>query len=175
MSKVVKVISPRGLAQWPKLFRPDTKFSEEGVYKTGLIVSPAEAKELQGKIKEVFTEEFGESKLAKASLPFKEDEDGNIVFQFKSKNKPLIVDSKGAPVSTEINVGGGSTIKVNAGIKAWSTGGKLGVTMYLNAVQIIGLVEFSTTGFQEEEGNFVAEEDQKETASVSEEEDGINF
>jgi hypothetical protein len=177
MSKIVKAVSPKGKASWPKLFKPDTRFNPDGVYSTGLVVPPKDAKEFQEKIQEVFVDEFGQSKLAKASMPWKEDEDGNVVFSFKSKRKPMVVDSTGKAINEELPVGGGSTIKVAAGLNAYNAGGRIGVSMYLNAVQIVELVEYSSSPFGKEEGGFVLE---KETTvahaetEINEEED-INF
>jgi len=179
MSKIIKAVSPKGKASWPKLFKPDTKFNPEGVYQTGLVLSPAEAQDFQEKVKDAFVEEYGKGKLEKALMPWKLDEDGNVVLNFKSKRKPMVVDSQGRAVSTELNVGGGSIIKVGTGINPWSIAGKMGVTLYLNAVQIIELVEFNSSPFGKEEGGFVAEDvqqQQEETSAAEEaEEDTIDF
>jgi hypothetical protein len=178
MSKVIKAVSPRGKASWPKLFKPDTRFNPEGVYQTGLILSPAEAKDFQEKVKDVFVEEYGKGKLDKALMPWKTDEDGNVVLNFKSKNKPMVVDSQGVAVKGELNVSGGSIIKVGTGINPWSIAGKIGVTLYLNAVQIIDLVEYNSSPFGKEEGGYVAEDvkqQQEETSAAEEDEEDIDF
>ena len=177
MSKIVKAVSPKGKASWPKLFKPDTRFNPEGVYSTGLILEPEDAKEFQDKVQEVFVEEFGQSKLAKASMPWKTDDDGNVVFSFKSKRKPMVVDSKGNAVKEELPVGGGSIIKVATGLNPYNAGGRIGISMYLNAVQIVNLVEYSGTPFEVEEGGFEVQEeasgnDSKEDPNI---EEGINF
>jgi hypothetical protein len=179
MSKIIKAVSPKGKASWPKLFKADTQFKPEGEFQTGLVVSPTEAKDFQEKIKAAFVEEFGEAKLQKAKMPWKVDEDGNVVFNFRSKNKPIVVDSLGKAIGTELNVSGGSVIKVGAGIKPWLVSGNLGVKLYLNAVQIIDLVEYNNSPFGKEEGGFVAE-DVKRSEEVSSaveqaEEDTIDF
>ena len=116
MSKIIKAVSPKGKASWPKLFKPDTKFNPEGVYQTGLVLSPAEAQDFQEKVKDAFVEEYGKGKLEKALMPWKINEDGDVVLNFKSKHKPMVVDSQGKAVDTELNVGGGSIIKVGTGI-----------------------------------------------------------
>jgi hypothetical protein len=181
MSKVIKAVSPKGKASWPKLFKPDTRFNPEGVYQTGLILSPAEAADFQEKVKEAFVEEYGKGKLDKALMPWKLDEEGNVVLNFKSKRKPLIVDSQGQAINGEINVGGGSIIKVGTGINPWSIAGKMGVTLYLNAVQIIELVEFNGSPFGKEEGGFVATteleapETQEDASAVKQAEEDIDF
>jgi len=176
MSKIIKAVSPKGKASWPKLFKPDTRFNPEGVYQTGLVLSPEEAKDFQEKVKDAFVEEYGKGKLEKALMPWKLDEDGNVVLNFKSKRKPMVVDSQGRAVSTELNVGGGSIIKVGTGINPWSIAGKMGVTLYLNAVQIIELAEYSPNLFGKEEGGFVAPDvKQEETSAAEEDEEDIDF
>jgi hypothetical protein len=181
MSKVIKAVSPKGKASWPKLFKPDTRFNPEGVYQTGLILSPEEAADFQEKVKEAFVEEYGKGKLDKALMPWKLDDEGNVVLNFKSKRKPMIVDSQGQAINGEMNVGGGSIIKVGTGINPWSIAGKMGVTLYLNAVQIIELVEFNNSPFGKEEGGFVATteleapETQEETSAVEQAEEDIDF
>lgn len=153
-----KFVTPKGKAVYPSLTRPDTRYNADGVYKTGLIFSDAEAKKFEEMLKEVFIEEFGAKKLASAKLPFKKNEDGSVVFNFKSKNAPKMFDSKGNPVKdiSELRLGGGSTLKVAGACKAYNAGGVTGVTLYLNSVQVIDLVEFSGSPFGAEEGGFEA-------------------
>ena len=182
MSKIIKAVSPKGKASWPKLFTPDTRFNPEGVYQTGLVLSPEDAAEFQEKVKEAFVEEYGKGKLDKALMPWKLDDEGNVVLNFKSKHKPMIVDSLGKAIKGEMNVGGGSVIKVGTGINPWAIAGKMGVTLYLNAVQIIDLVEHNNSPFGKEEGGFVAtteleapETQEKASAVEQAEEEDIDF
>ena len=51
-----KVVTPKGIAQYPWLHAPDTKFSEVGDYRTNLIISKDEAKDLISKIDTVIEE-----------------------------------------------------------------------------------------------------------------------
>lgn len=156
MASKDKFVSPKGIAQYPWLTKPDTKFNAEGTYKTSLAVPKAQAKEFVEAIKQAFVDEFGASKMAKAHMPFKEDEEGNVVFSFKSKQKPRLFDSQGKPITDEVAVGGGSQIKVAGSLGPYNKGANMGVALYLNAVQIISLVEFSSSPFGAEEGGFVA-------------------
>jgi len=134
MSNLNKFVTPKGVAQYPWLTKPDTKFSEEGVFKVSLAIPEGEAKD----------------------MPFKKDENGNIVFSFKSKLKPRLYDAAGKPIKEDVSVGGGSTIKVSGAFGPYNKGANTGVALYLNAVQIIDLVEFSSSPFGAEEGGFVA-------------------
>lgn len=158
-----KFVTPKGKAVYPSLTRPDTRYNAEGVYKTGMMFSDAEAKKLEEMLKEVYTEEFGAKKLSSAKLPFKKNDDGTVVFNFKSKNAPKIFDSKGNPVrdTSELRLGGGSTLKIAGAAKAYNAGGATGVTLYLNSVQIIDLVEYNGSPFGAEEGGFEAAASEK--------------
>lgn len=151
-----KFVTPKGVAQYPWLTKPDTKFNAEGVYKLSLAIPKTEATEFLEAAKQAFIDEFGQSKMAKAHMPFKEDEDGNVIFSFKSKIKPRLYDSQGKPITDDVSVGGGSVVKVSGAFGPYNKGANMGVALYLNAVQIIKLVEISSSPFEAEEGGFVA-------------------
>jgi hypothetical protein len=156
MANQNKFVSPKGTAQYPWLTKPDTKFSEEGVFKVSLAIPEAEGKAFAKAAQDAFVAEYGQAKLAKAHMPFKKDENGNLVFNFKSKLKPRLYDSAGKPITEDVSVGGGSILKVSGAFGPYNKGVNTGVALYLNAVQIISLVEFSASPFGAEEGGFVA-------------------
>jgi hypothetical protein len=168
----MKFVTPKGVAQYPWLTKPDTKFSEEGVYKVSLAIPEADAKAFAKAAQDTFVNEYGQAKLSKAHMPFKKDEDGNLVFSFKSKLKPRLYDSAGKPITEDVAVGGGSVLKVSGAFGPYNKGANMGVALYLNAVQIIELVEFSSNPFGAVEGGFVAsaEEDTFAPADASDEE-----
>lgn len=151
-----KFVTPKGVAQYPWLTKPDTKFNAEGVFKLSLAIPKADAKDFVEAAKQTFIDEFGQSKMAKAHMPFKEDEEGNVVFSFKSKLKPRLYDSQGKPITDDVAVGGGSVVKVSGAFGPYNKGANMGVALYLNAVQILKLVEVSSSPFEAEEGGFVA-------------------
>jgi hypothetical protein len=164
--RLEKITSPKGVAMYPWLTRPDTKWSPEGVYKISVSV-PSDSKEVQefcDKVREKFTDEFGTKKIAKAIFPFKEDEEGNTIITFKSKKAPRLFNSKGQPVKNteDLKIGGGSIVKVNASINPYDKGINTGVALYLNAVQIIELVEFGSKSLFGDEGEGFAGEDEDE-------------
>ena len=164
--------TPKGVAQYPWLSKPDTKFSEEGEYKVSLILSKEEAIPILKQINEVFAENVaaevkknGGKDIKKAPPPYMEQLDdagnstGKVILKFKSKAayKPAIFDAKGIPM-IESNVWGGSEIKINGSIAPYYTpliGA--GVALRLRAVQVIQYVDASTGaaskfGFEEEIG-----------------------
>jgi hypothetical protein len=154
------------------------------VYKISVSV-PSDNKEVQEfceKIREKFVEEFGNKKIAKAIFPFKEDEEGNTILSFKSKKPPKLFNSKGQPIKNteDLKIGGGSVVKVNASINPYDKGINTGVALYLNAVQIIELVEFGNKSMFDDEGDgFSAVDDEDEAptkkATVANDEEEAEF
>ena len=154
--KLIEFTTPKGIAQYPWLSKPDTKFSEEGDYKVNLILPKAEAIPLLKQINEVFAENVDkETKKAKgkdikkASPPYFEELDdagqptGNVILKFKSKAayKPAIFDAKGIPM-IDSNIWGGSELKINGSVAPYYTALiGAGVALRLRAVQVIQYAE----------------------------------
>lgn len=189
-------VTPAGIAVWPRLNSPDTKFDEDGVYKVDLVLGAEESEELRESLTQIAKENYqaelkkttdGKKKAAlkkfELQLPFTEevDEDGeetgNFVFKFKTKAKDKkgnakklpLVDAKKKPLGEF--VGSGSTIKVAFFPKGYIMTGtkKYGTTLYLNAVQVLDLVASGAGGanaFDEEDG-FESEEDPTENTGDS--------
>mgnify|MGYP000330087498 FL=1 len=173
--------TPKGIAAYPWLSKPDTKFSEEGDYKVNLILTKEDAAPIIEQINEVFAENVkaeikkNKGKEVKTSNPPYMNEldadgnpTGNIIFKFKSKAayKPAIFDAQGT-VMLESNIWAGSEIKVNGSIGPYFTpliGA--GVALRLRAVQVIQYVEGGTGperfGFEAVDGGFVQEAPQVE-------------
>jgi len=152
MSKA-KYVTPKGSAIWPWLSVPDTRFDDQGKYKTDILVKSDDAKALAEKAKEIYIEEFGEKALSKAKWPFEIDEEsGGVRFRAKSSKKPVLYDAGGNFIKEDLSVGNGSVLKLSGVMSTYNAGGNTGVTMYLNAVQVIDLVEFGGTAFEPEDG-----------------------
>ena len=97
------------------------------------------------------------------------NETGNTVFKFRMNAqaeikgetkffKPSLFDAKGVPITKNINVYGGSTIKVNFSPTLYYTDASFsaGVSLRLNAVQVLKLV---TGGYTAASCGFGVEED----------------
>jgi len=160
-----RVVSPRGKVTWVYVDRPNTRFSDEGEYQLAFTIPRKDAKKFMAQIDEwmeLSQNESGAKKLA--NPPYKED--GNDVL-FKFKQKPFfkgkngekrkvtirLIDSKLNPCN--VSIGRGSEVKVSFRPVAWTVQGGAGITMYMDAVQIINLIPYnpvSDMGFEEEEG-----------------------
>ena len=161
-----KLVSPKAKCKWVNVKSPHPDYD---TYQITLMlpVKSEEAKDLMGKIDGWVADEVKASgKQASEFLPYKEDGD-DIIFKFKQKAsikgrggesrniKIMVVDSHMKPCN--VDIGWGSTVKVSYSPIPYTVNGKSGVTLYFNAVQVIDLVEYETSGFAKEEG-FVSEE-----------------
>ncbi len=166
----IKMNTPKGTAVFPSLARPDTKFDELGMYKADLSVPLQEAKDLMGKLTEVFKRHTGKAPNANENtMWYKQtdkdtgEETGNVVFKIRVKNrmtksgqlwdrKPVLFDAALKPI--QVNPWGGTEMIVSMSVYAWNAGGKMGVSLQPQAIQIINLVEGGTSshGFEATEG-----------------------
>tara|TARA_B100001057_G_scaffold35947_1_gene32525 strand:+ start:7054 stop:7593 length:540 start_codon:yes stop_codon:yes gene_type:complete len=157
--KKITFSTPRGVAAYPYITRADFEYNAEGIFKTKIKMSEADAAPLMTLIKETADQEFG-AKAKQARMPFaKSDDTGQIEFTTKSKFKPLIVDSTGKtiPEGSAPTIYGGSIIKCQGTLYCYNAGGNLGVSLQLAGVQIVELAEGNNSvSFEPEEGGFVA-------------------
>ena len=183
--KAERFVSPKGIASYPYLTNPDTKFNPDGEYKVSLIVAGDDASKAIAFLTEQHKEAVSKAKKENAGkrvkegeLPFIENDDGTVTFKFKLKakvtpkkgdpfeQKPALFDAKGKPLTGEPKIGGGSVIKVSYEVVPYYTAiAGAGVSLRLKAVQIIELKAYSgggnaeSYGFGEEEGFEASEED----------------
>ena len=192
--KFQSYVTPRGVAVYPKLNTPDTKFSEQGMYTVKLAFDPdsdpkaaaflAQLEELHEAGVEAMKEENrltdAKIKATKVDIyPVVTDEldadtsepTGRKLVNFKSyatkkgddgktmvpKDPPRLFDSKGKPITKESrpNIGSGSVLIVEFSVAPYYTAKKLGVSLYIAAVQLIKLVEWTGGA-----GNFEAQDDE---------------
>jgi len=160
-------VSPVGIAKFPYLVQPDTKFDERGTYKVDLIISEEEAQEIKAtatKLASSFKKEDIEGNPSRKKwglhLPLLDDLDqagedtGQKVARFKQvavirtrdgreiTKSILLFDSQGNRIS-DVNPYSGTKMSVAYTMSAYvnPTGKTYGVTFRLIAVQIIELVE----------------------------------
>jgi hypothetical protein len=174
-ARIPRVVTPAGIAVYPWLNKPDTKFEAEGTYKISLRVAATEAapliEKLEAKLEEVYIQklaEWGEMHKAKgkkapqlirADLPIDEEEGGTFLFKFKMKasgirkdgtpwkQQPALFDAKGLPLEEGTEVWGGSTVKVAFQPTPFLVAGTktAGLSFKLNAVQVLKLVRSGGT------------------------------
>ena len=184
--KLVRIVSPKGTAKYPKLNEPDKKFKADGEYSVRLVVKREEAEQFVKFVKDEFIKHYKETcvrekkkELKTAEMPWKkvtnesgvETGDVEIKFSLAAKitskktgqaweQRPALFDSKGNAISDR--VGGGSIIKVAAEVFPWYTpllG--CGISLRCRAVQVFELHQYSggnasNFGFTAEEEGFVS-------------------
>jgi hypothetical protein len=176
----LKIVTPEGIAVWPRLNEPDREFDSAGLFHVKLRISGKEAEGFMGHVTTFRDEQYasfcsqkGKKKLEQNPLPWKEDEEnpGDFLISFKLKAKitsrngdsweqrPTILDAQLKP--TTANIGGGSKLKISTEVNPYCTpSGTTGVTLWCKAVQVLDLVEYggggdhgftATSGFSSEE------------------------
>lgn len=179
--KKVRMTSPKGVAVWPSLHAPDTRFKEEGEWKVNLRIAPGqEADDLEERLQELYdgakeamqAENPGKKLKMSEHRPFAREDDGSLVIKVKSKAsgvsrktgknwtfRPAQFDGQNNPVPKGTKVGSGSIMRVNFEVAPyWTKMIGVGITLRLNAVQILKLVQFGADpeamGFETEEDAF---------------------
>jgi hypothetical protein len=143
---------------WPHVHAPDTRFDEEGKYETRFVLSAADAKPLVSMAQRLI-KEAKKKGLATApnKAPYTKLDDGTFEFRAKSQYEPMIFDAQKQQVTPIPRVGGGTKARVAGTMRVYEGFGNTGVTLYLHALQIIDLQEFSgndaeSFGFDATEG-----------------------
>lgn len=169
--KLERFCTPAGIAVYPHLNRPDTKFNADGEFKVKLRLPADDAQPMIEKIDAAMEQSFADAKageknaakrkkIKRADPPYSPtyDEEGNetgdIEISFKLRHRvtprkgdpftqrPVLFDAKGKPMDE--NIYGGSRIKVAGEIFPFNspTVGA-GVSLRLKAVQVLELVSSS--------------------------------
>ena len=185
MAQANTITLPKGIARFPSLHRPDTKFNELGVYKANVAVPAEEAEAVMTKLQSIAKAELGkalpksDNSLWKMEIDDNGDETGMVMFKATVKNilkkdgelwdrKPKQYDAD-LKVVNEV-VFGGSELIVNCEVRIWEFSGKKGISLQPRAVQIIKLVGPSGDGdnpFEKQDGGFVGSSDVPDFAPVA--------
>lgn len=158
-SKKTTIITPMGIAKFPKLNMPDFKFNKAGIFSVDLVLAKDDAAVLREQLATFEEDAYnhmlllkGLKSMNKADSPLKKEldqegkETGNFVIKIKTvasftdqsgnvTNKTVIVDDKHGERTDQL-VMAGSKIKVRAIISSYFTQGKFGITARLNRVQV---------------------------------------
>lgn len=184
---------PPGIAVYPAVNRPDTKFDELGNYKADVKLPMEKAKKFIDQLSNVWKSHTGKP-LKKSDNPLfymevddDGEETGNVVFKCRVKNKttkagklwdrrPMLIDAKKNDFPVDTAVWGGTTYRVQVEVYEWIAGTKKGVSLQPVVVQIIDLVtgggKADTSAFDEEDGFEADEDETKGDTSGFDDEDG---
>jgi hypothetical protein len=162
-----KFVSPLGVARYPKISYPDTKGQyADGRYKTDVVFDDVGLAAIKKMLTEFAAETIPHVKNPK--LPIKTGKDDVTYVSFKGgwnaekdeARKPFVGDAKRNPIPEGVTIGAGSKIKVAATMANYENGPNKGITIYLDGVQVLELVEGGgdVAGRFADEDGFVAEE-----------------
>lgn len=196
-SNYKRFTTPKGLALFPQIVTPDTKFNPEGDYHIDILIDPEKAGKMAMELENIrdnFMEENEDVQKAKAKSKkpllladvYEETDEGLYKFKFKQKAKIKtkdgkvievkipVFDSFAKPVNTKnLNMGNKSEIKVcfEAVPYFMPATRTVGLSLRLNAVQLIKLVEYGgqsaeSYGFGEEYGGYSYEATEEEDSEV---------
>jgi hypothetical protein len=173
--------TPIGVARYPHLNKPDTKYKAEGQYKCDLVVPADAAADLIAQLEKI-RDEFYENLDAKVrkthkvvevvsvELDDEGNETGNVIIKTKLDrvghdkksgktwtNEPKLFDSEGNPTNAEIWSGSKLIIAGTVMCYANATNKQVGVSLKCNGVQIIelrsgGERDASSFGFKKQNG-----------------------
>lgn len=150
------ITSPGTAVGYVHLSKPDTKGKfADNKYKVRVKFDDKETTRLVKELKAFAAEVFPNRK--NVDMPFSENDDGDIIFTFKSLRRPMVEDAKKKPIGTAVGIAAGSVIRV-AGSASNYTGKSVGINIYLDQVRVLELVEYSG-GNRSGESAFGDEED----------------
>lgn len=154
--KKVRLVTPPGFARWAWLTKPKQFMDERGQpkgdpkYQVEVYFSPlipewkAWAADLQKMLAAVPTQ----PNLPKQPLFKKEFDDSDVptgrwfvTFKTGEQFKPGLFDKYGQPMPDNVMLGNESRVRVNYSPNAYTAFGG-GVNLYLNAVQVLDLIEY---------------------------------
>ena len=182
MPKKEILTTPKGRALWPHVDVANTTFNADGVYEMDVVFDPKnnpEHKAFMNKVAKMVPE-GGTNPWRKHKDVETGEETGMYTIHFKSQWRPKQFDAKGKLVEHESNLGNDSLVRVSFVPNPYTNvGGRTGVSFYLQAIQIIELVEYrggdsDYYGFEEEDGyqddplTTWNDEDQKKADKVEE-------
>lgn len=198
-----KYVTGKGeLVGFIALTKPSTTYDKTGAYQASILLPKDEGEALAQKIKDVRTQQFKTygkgTKVAEITqcVPYTKvdeetgeeipDTEGRYILKTKAKAfikdgkvnfKPMLINAKKQAVK-DVSVGEGTVARLGILLSGYSVAGKTGVSVKLDVVQIINLVEYSGSkpsldAFDVEEGyDGVGEEFEPElTSDTAEEED----
>jgi hypothetical protein len=201
-AKNPRYTTPAGIAQYPYLTKPDTKFNPDGEYKISVEIPGAAAQDIVTFLDEQFEASVAKAKkdnpgkkIKQGDVPYSVNDDtGKVTVRFKLKAKvtpkqgdpfeqrPALFDAKGKPIGADAKIGGGSKVKVAYELVPYYTAiAGAGISLRLKAVQVIDLVEFSggasseAYGFGEEEGYEAEDTPAAQNGFAEEEESDKDF
>lgn len=189
-------VTPKGSLLFPHIYEPETYEGKDVGYTVNIKFDQKETDALMAvidaeleKAKHSIKLKPGQKWSAEPFLGYREDKDGDIVFKFKANSHYTtksgemhkvtipVFDAYGKPIKDPLSIGNGTIAKVAYTlVPYWISKVVNGIKLRLDAVQIIDLKEYGEKdakgyGFGEEEGGFVATEEEDNSPFTEEDTD----
>lgn len=157
MTTKVTYVTPIGRAVWPKLDKPDQYINPKNPKKSGkprytinVVFTPEDLAKVQEDLTKLSE---GMDKGDNEHQPWKEDKEGRVTLFAQSgvKFKPPLFDAELNKLPPDFVLRGGSKVRLDVSVVGFDGFGG-GVTLYLNAVQVIEPAEEYKPGFGATEG-----------------------
>lgn len=173
-SNYLKITSDRGEALYAYLKTPEVYEGEAIGYTIQAKFGQKATEALINKLEEELDraksdgQYAGKKFLKEPNMGYREKENGDIIFKFKTKHEYKkgdeiikrtvpVFDANGKPI--DVNIGNGSVVKIAFSvIPYWKSVKSNGISLFLDAVQVLDLKEYSgggnadAFGFAKEEG-----------------------
>ena len=161
--KLRKITTPKGLVRFPHLVKPEMYDGSEVGYTIILEFNKEDTDKMMKFLEDELeaaknSPEFKGKKWTGARLGNKEDRNGNTIFKFKNSTMirgrdgsmtPRVIpvfDADGRPF-VPTTMGNDSVAKVSFSVNPyWKSSTNCGLSLYLQAVQVLKLVEYSAQG-----------------------------
>lgn len=165
---------PAGIAVYPAIDRPDTKYNEHGTYKADTKFPADVAKPIVDKLAARWKAHTGKVLNKKDNPLFKQELDddgeptGNVIFQIRAKNKlrkdgklwdrrPVTIDAKKNDLPADLKIWGGTKWRVQIEVYEYQLrDGKKGMNLQPVMIQVLELVtgggKADASAFDEEDG-----------------------
>lgn len=155
--KLERLITPVGEAKWAHVHTPKKPYMEKGEpkYQIDVVFEATDpawqawGADVMAKLKALPTQKDKDGKPMAKQMPIKKEvgEDDKptgrffVTFKTGSKFKPGLFDRFGKEIPENVLIGNGSKVKVNYSPDTFDAFGG-GLVFYLNAVQVLELVEY---------------------------------
>lgn len=175
-TKLERLLTPVGEAKWAHVHTPKKAFDDraEPKFQIDVVFDPKDpawqsfGKDVQARVKAC----GGKNSPLKPEVEGEDDKPTGrwyCTFKTGAKFAPGVFDRFGKPIPPDVLVGNGSKVRVSYSPKPYE-GFDGGLTMYLNAVQVLELVEYKPKSAQ----NYGFETEQEPSSAPSEEENPFN-
>lgn len=190
-TKKVRLVLPAGTARWPKLNTPDVfqpkdkrgnpKGDPKVRWTAGVYLSDEDLERVKRRLIKVAEDEGYDDTI---KLPIKTDKKSGKQFIEAASGvdyKPLITDAKQNKIPDDVEIGGGTTYKLDVSVNVYPMQDG-GINLYLNAVQVLKLVQPERGTLFEDEDGYVysgnsnaSNSDEAEDMDSDTEEDNYKF